>query len=100
MRVAMLDEIELHLSTTTNRLGRPYQQGTIRAYMTGARALHRWMIAAGMEEDFTASDASLLYRFFRHHYDTHDVPKSQDDGKGGYTGGTSTLQRNVRVLFA
>ncbi|MFI9757648.1 tyrosine-type recombinase/integrase [Streptomyces sp. NPDC051963] len=99
MRAAMLDELELHLSTTTNRLGRPYQQGTVRAYLTGARTLHRWMTAAGVEEDFTAVDTALLNRFFRHHYDTHDVPKSQD-GKGGYTGGTSTLQRNVRVLFA
>ncbi|GBQ04227.1 hypothetical protein SSP531S_57190 [Streptomyces spongiicola] len=33
------------------------------------------------------------------YYDTHDVPKSQD-GKGGYTGGTNTAQRNLRALFA
>ncbi|MFD8465501.1 tyrosine-type recombinase/integrase [Streptomyces cyaneofuscatus] len=95
----MLDELELHLSTTTNRLGRPYQQGTIRAYMTGARTLDRWMTLAGVEHDFTSCDAATLNQFFRHHYETHDVPKSQD-GKGGYTGGTSTLQRNCRVLFA
>lgn len=44
-------------------------------------------------------DTATLNRFFRWYYETQDVPKSQD-GKGGYTGGTNTVQRNLRALFA
>ncbi|MEV0926073.1 hypothetical protein AB0I99_13285 [Streptomyces spongiicola] len=45
--------------------------------------------------EHTRSVARALCRY----YDTHDVPKSQD-GKGGYTDGTNTAQRNLRALFA
>lgn len=51
-----------------------------------------------VDGDFTACDAGTLNTFFRWYYDSHDVPKSPD-GKGGYTGGTNTLQRNLRNIF-
>jgi site-specific recombinase XerD len=97
-RTAMLDELDLHLSTITNRYGRPFQRKTINAYKFAGVALHNWMTESGMEDDFTACDVATLNRFFRWYYQTKDVPKSQD-GKGGYTGGTNTLQRNLRPLF-
>jgi site-specific recombinase XerD len=56
------------------------------------------MTQSGAEGDFTTCDAPTLNRFFRWYYQEHDVPKSQD-GKGGYTGGTNTVQRNLRSLF-
>ncbi|MFD9616683.1 tyrosine-type recombinase/integrase [Streptomyces virginiae] len=94
----MLDELELHLSIITNKHGRPFQRGTITAYVKAARTLDQWMTRAGVEQDFTSCDAATLNRYFRWYYKAHDVPKSQD-GKGGYTGGTSTQQRNLRALF-
>ncbi|WP_330239399.1 tyrosine-type recombinase/integrase [Streptomyces sp. NBC_00525] len=97
-RTALVAELELHLSTTTNRKGRPYQRRTINAYKFAAVQLHHWMTAAGIEGDFTECDVSTLNRYFRWYYEEHDVPKSQD-GKGGYTGGTNTAQRNLRALF-
>ncbi|MFD5033800.1 hypothetical protein ACFVWX_21060 [Streptomyces sp. NPDC058220] len=97
-RTAMLDELDLHLSTSTNRYGRPYQRKTISAYKYAGTALNHWLTESGIEGDFTACDVPTLNRFFRWYYQKHDVPKSQD-GKGGYTGGTNTLQRNLRPLF-
>ncbi|MEV6167578.1 site-specific integrase [Streptomyces sp. NPDC051954] len=96
-RLALIDELELHLSTTTNKHGRPFQRRTINAYKYAATQLHHWLTAqtAG---DFTEVDTATLNRFFRWYYQEHDVPKSQD-GKGGYTGGTNTVQRNLRALF-
>ncbi|MBD0738607.1 hypothetical protein BGM09_35270 [Streptomyces sp. CBMA29] len=98
LRTAMLDELDLHLSTTNNRYGRPYQRKTINAYRFAGVALHNWMTETSIEGGFTAVSTADLNRFFRWHYQTHDLPKSQD-GKGGYTGGTNTLQRNLRPLF-
>lgn len=98
VRSAMLEELDLHLSTITNRFGRPYQRKTINAYRFAGVALHNWMTESVMEGDFTSCDVATLNRFFRWYYQTYDVPKSQD-GKGGYTGGTNTLQRNLRPLF-
>ncbi|MFD5629475.1 hypothetical protein [Streptomyces sp. NPDC127072] len=97
-RTAMLEEFDLHLSTITNRYGRPYQRKTINAYKFAGAALHNWMTESRMEGDFTTCDVTTLNRFLRWYYTKHDVPKSQD-GKGGYTGGTNTLQRNLRPLF-
>ncbi|MFM9604196.1 tyrosine-type recombinase/integrase [Streptomyces turgidiscabies] len=98
VRSALISELELHLETTTNKHGRPYQRRTVNAYKYAASQLHHWMTQAGVDHDFTACDVQVLNRFFRWYYRTHDVPKSQD-GKGGYTGGTSTVQRNLRALF-
>ncbi|MER6128101.1 site-specific integrase [Streptomyces sp. NPDC001795] len=98
VRLAQISELELHLSTTTNRAGRPYQRRTINAYRYAAVQLHHWLTAQKTAGDFTAVDTTTLNRFFRWYYQEHDVPKSQD-GKGGYTGGVNTAQRNLRALF-
>lgn len=97
-RLALIDELELHLSTTTNKHGRPFQRRTINAYKYAATQLHHWLTARKTAGDFTTCDTATLNRFFRWYYQEHDVPKSQD-GKGGYTGGTNTVQRNLRALF-
>ncbi|MCK9871795.1 site-specific integrase [Nocardiopsis dassonvillei] len=94
-RLAIIAELELHLSTTNNKRGRPYQRRTINAYKYAAHQLHNWLPA---RSSFTDVDTATLNTFFRWYYKTHDVPKSQD-GKGGYTGGTNTIQRNLRALF-
>lgn len=107
VRRALISELELHLSTTTNKHGRPFQRRTINAYKYAATQLHHWLTAqeqtrtshtAGVAQGFMI-DTATLNRFFRWYYTEHDVPKSQD-GKGGYTGGTNTVQRNLRALFA
>lgn len=98
VRTAMLSELDLHLSTTNNRYGRPYQRKSINAYRFAGVALSNWMTEAGFPGDFLTVDMQTLNKFFRWYYQEHDVPKSQD-GKGGYTGGTNTLQRNLRPLF-
>ncbi|MCX4763246.1 site-specific integrase [Streptomyces sp. NBC_01275] len=99
VRASLIAELELHLSTTTNKQGRPFQRRTINAYKYAAVQLDHWLTQAGVEHDFTCVDTATLNRYFRWYYETHDVPKSQD-GKGGYTGGTNTTQRNLRALFA
>ncbi|WP_234354484.1 tyrosine-type recombinase/integrase [Streptomyces sp. NRRL WC-3618] len=98
-RLALITELELHLSTTTNKHGRPFQRRTINAYKYAATQLHHWLTAQKVSGDFTSVDTATLNRFFRWYYQEHDVPKSQD-GKGGYTGGTNTVQRNLRALFS
>lgn len=97
-RAALIAELELHLTTTTNKHGRPFQRRTVNAYKYAATQLHNWLSAQGISGDFTSVDTATLNRFFRWYYQEHDVPKSQD-GKGGYTGGTNTVQRNLRALF-
>ncbi|MFF1292873.1 MULTISPECIES: tyrosine-type recombinase/integrase [unclassified Streptomyces] len=106
VRRALIAELELHLSTTTNKHGRPFQRRTINAYKYAATQLHHWLTAqeqtrtshtGGVAQGFMI-DTATLNRFFRWYYQEHDVPKSQD-GKGGYTGGTNTVQRNLRALF-
>ncbi|WP_328770451.1 hypothetical protein [Streptomyces sp. NBC_00286] len=106
VRTSLIAELELHLSTTTNKQGRPFQRRTINAYKYAAVQLHHWLTsspqinAVGVEvTSFTEVDTATLNRFFRWYYQEHDVPKSQD-GKGGYTDGTNTVQRNLRALFA
>src|SRR5258707_12601144 len=94
-RAALIAELELHLSTTTNKHGRPFQRRTVNAYKYAATQLHNWLTAQHISGDFTAVDTAVLNKFFRWYYQEHDVPKSQD-GKGGYTGGTNTVQRNLR----
>ncbi|MFK4146247.1 tyrosine-type recombinase/integrase [Streptomyces sp. NPDC004065] len=113
---SLIAELELHLSTTNNRRGRPYQRKTIQAYVNAARSLDRWLTTpehvkalngtsarrqtAGVAElSFLAVDTATLNRHFRWWYESFDIPKSQD-GKGGYTGGTNTQSRNLRALFA
>lgn len=98
-RLALIAELELHLSTTTNKHGRPFQRRTINAYKYAATQLHHWLTAQRVAGDFTSVDTATLNKFFRWYYQEHDVPKSQD-GKGGYTGGTNTVQRNLRALFS
>ncbi|MET8947641.1 site-specific integrase [Streptomyces sp. NPDC004542] len=105
MRNALLAELDLHLSTTTNKHGRPFQRKTINAYVNAAKALSAWIGRAQhvnavgvVVESFTDVDVSTANAFFRWWYETRDVPKSQD-GKGGYTGGVNTAQRNIRPLF-
>ncbi|RKS06695.1 site-specific recombinase XerD [Nocardiopsis sp. Huas11] len=95
-RQAVIAELELHLSTTNSKRGRPYQRRTINAYKYAAHQLHNWLPA---RTSFADVDTATLNKFFRWYYRTHDVPKSQD-GRGGYTGGTNTIQRNLRPLFA
>ncbi|GGO89264.1 tyrosine-type recombinase/integrase [Wenjunlia tyrosinilytica] len=97
-RAQVLAEWVMYLQTTTNRRGRPYQGRTIDAYRFAVVALDRWMSEQGIAGDFTACDAQLLNRFFRWYYAKHDLPKSLD-GRGGYTGGTNTQQRNLRLFF-
>ncbi|MFE5868362.1 tyrosine-type recombinase/integrase [Streptomyces roseifaciens] len=97
-RTAMLADYELHLRTTTNRRGRPYQVRTINAYRFAVVALDHWMAEGEVSGDFTACDTATLNRFFRWYYEKHDVPKSPD-GQGGFTGGTNTEQRNLRPFF-
>ncbi|MEU2597000.1 site-specific integrase [Streptomyces hirsutus] len=107
VRTSLIAELELHLETTTNKHGRPFQRRTINAYKYAATQLHHWLTAqeqtrtsrrlAGVEQGFLI-DTATLNRFFRWYYQEHDVPKSQD-GKGGYTGGVNTVQRNLRALF-
>lgn len=98
-RLALIAELELHLSTTTNKHGRPFQRRTVNAYKYAATQLHHWLTAQKVAGDFTSVDTATLNKFLRWYYQEHDVPKSQD-GKGGYTGGTNTVQRNLRALFA
>jgi integrase len=95
----------LHLETTTNKHGRPFQRRTINAYVNAGKALSNWLRAsqhvnaAGVVlESFTDVDVTTLNHYFRWWYETKDVPKSQD-GQGGYTGGVNTQQRNLRPLF-
>lgn len=97
-RLALIAELELHLNTTTNKHGRPFQRRTVNAYKYAATQLHHWMTGQGISGDFTSVDTATLNKFLRWYYQEHDVPKSQD-GKGGYTGGTNTVQRNLRALF-
>lgn len=124
---SLIAELELHLSTTNNRRGRPYQRKTIQAYVNAARSLDRWLSehasehvttlpgtssrgnargkgktrqSAGVAElSFLGVETATLNRHLRWWYETFDVPKSQD-GKGGYTGGTNTQSRNLRALFS
>jgi len=98
MRAGTLAEYTVHIHTTTNRHGRPYQEKTITAYTKAAVALDRRMTAEGIADDFTACDTETLNRFFRWYYAEHGLPKSLD-GKGGYTGGTNTEQRNLSPFF-
>ncbi|WP_405709760.1 hypothetical protein OG264_15270 [Streptomyces xanthophaeus] len=100
------------MSTTTNKHGRPFQRKTINAYVNAGEALSAWIEASPQMNaahahgagrgvavtSFTDVDTTTLNRFLRWWYQTHDVPKSQD-GKGGYTGGVNTTQRNLRALF-
>ncbi|MEU2231851.1 hypothetical protein [Streptomyces vietnamensis] len=95
----------MHLETTTNKHGRPFQRKTINAYVNAGKALSAWIGASAHVNalgvavtSFTDVDTSTANAFFRWWYQTKDVPKSQD-GQGGYTGGVSTTQRNLRALF-
>ena len=86
-RAVTLTDFHDYLRTTNNRDGRPYEAGTINAYLSPAKTLDAWMSANGFDGDFTAADTALLNRFFRDYYDSH--------GQGG----THTLQRNLIQLF-
>lgn len=96
-RTALIAEFELHLSTTANKHGRPFQRRTIRLQVRRCPA-PPLANGAGSSGRFTDCDVPTPNRFFRWYYQEHDVPKSQN-GKGGYTGGTNTVQRHLRALF-
>ncbi|MFC1413373.1 tyrosine-type recombinase/integrase [Streptacidiphilus sp. N1-12] len=97
---SILSDFVMHLRTTTNKRGRPFQRRTVNAYRSSVVALAKWLDSptGGAGGDFLACDAATLNRFFRWYYVTHDVPKSHD-GQGGYTGGTNTQQRNLAPFF-
>lgn len=93
VRAALISELDLHLSTTTNKHGRPFQRKTINAYVNAGKALSAWIGASqhvnavGVEvSSFTDVDVSTANAFFRWWYQTKDVPKSQD-GQGGSASG-------------
>ncbi|MFI7098640.1 hypothetical protein ACIBK8_04680 [Streptomyces sp. NPDC050161] len=77
-RDATLSDYVLHLRTTNNKHGRPFQEKTVNSYRKAALVLCRWMTAEAVEGDFTACETATLNRFFRWYYEAHDVPKSPD----------------------
>jgi site-specific recombinase XerD len=87
-REATLAEFEDYLRTANNRDGRPYEDGTINAYVSPAKNLNAWLTAQGIDGDFTVADTAILNRYFREYYLEH--------GQGG----THTLQRNLIQLFS
>ncbi len=86
-RSVTLNEFGDYLRTVNNRDGRPYEEATINAYVSPAKALDAWMTANGLDGDFTTVDTALLNRYFRECYQTR--------GQGG----THTQQRNLIQLF-
>lgn len=60
----MISEFCDSLRTRTNKKKLPFQEDTITAYKTAARALDAWMTEQEIEGDFTACDADMLDRFF------------------------------------
>jgi site-specific recombinase XerD len=98
-REDVVEEYADHLTTTTNRFGRPFSPKTVKAYLKSVYALDRWLTETGRNGDFAEHcNVSTLNTFFRAYYMAYDMPKSPD-GKGGYTGGTNTLQRNLRPFL-
>jgi site-specific recombinase XerD len=87
LRRVMISEYCQWLRSHNNEHGRPFQEETITAYKVAARALDAWMTSAGIEEDFTGCDTTVLNRFFRDYQAAH--------GQSG----TNTKQRNLRHLF-
>jgi integrase/recombinase XerD len=86
-RAATLAEFEDYLRTTNNRDGRPYEEGTINAYVSPGKNLDEWLTTKGIDGDFTNADTATLNKYFREYYLEH--------GQGG----THTLQRNLLQLF-
>lgn len=86
-REATIAEFEDYLRTTTNRDDRPYEEGSINAYVSPARHLDGWMTRSNIDGDFTVIDTATLNRYFREYY--------RDRGQGG----THTQQRNLRQIF-
>jgi hypothetical protein len=88
-REATLTEFEDHLRTgTSKKTGRPFEEGTINAYVSPGKSLDSWLTAKGIDGDFTLVDTRTLNRYFREYY--------LDHGQGG----THTLQRNLIQLFS
>ncbi|MFD8969625.1 hypothetical protein ACFV0C_32390 [Streptomyces sp. NPDC059568] len=72
VRAALISELDLHLSTTMNKHGRPFQRKTINAYVNAGKALSAWIGASqhvnavGVEvTSFTDVDVSTANAFFR-----------------------------------
>jgi hypothetical protein len=86
-RQATIAEFEDFLRTTDNRDGRPYEDGSINAYVSPPKNLDAWLTANGIDGDFTVADTATLNRYFREYYLGH--------GQGR----THTLQRNLIQLF-
>ena len=76
-RKATIAEFEDYLRTTTNRDDRPYEDGSINAYVSPAKHLDGWMTAKQLNGDFTTVDTTTLNRYFREYY--------RDHGQGGTT---------------
>jgi site-specific recombinase XerD len=87
-RAATLAEFEDFLRTTNNRDGRPFEEASIKAYVSPGKNLDTWLTAQKINGDFTVADTATLNRYFREYYLEH--------GQGG----THTLQRNLIQLFS
>jgi hypothetical protein len=59
-RQATIAEFEDFLRTTNNRDGRPYEDGSINAYVSPAKNLDAWLTANGIDGDFTVADTATL----------------------------------------
>ncbi|MFE5736932.1 hypothetical protein [Streptomyces celluloflavus] len=57
-RTATRGEFELHLRTTNNKHGRPFQKKTITAYLKAPLALGKWMAAEKIKGGCTACDTA------------------------------------------
>lgn len=67
-RAATLAEFEDYLRTTNNRDGRPYEEGTINAYVNPGKNLDEWLTTKGIDGDFTNADTATLNKYFREYY--------------------------------
>jgi hypothetical protein len=67
-RQATIAEFEDFLRTTNNRDGRPYEDGSINAYVSPPKNLDAWLTANGIDGDFTVADTATLNRYFREYY--------------------------------
>jgi hypothetical protein len=87
LRTMMIGEFSAWLRSRTNKEKRPFQEETITAYATAARALSSWMTSAGVDGDFTACDTGILNRFFRDYHASHG--QGGTNTKQPSTGGNS-----------
>jgi len=70
-RATTLAEFEDYLRTTNSRDGRPYEEKTVSAYLAPGKNLDGWLIANGIDGDFTAVSTAILNRYFREYHLEH-----------------------------